>query len=615
MYRMLSRRDWIAGGVLVATRPAFVLGAPSRNVVLYGRETPLPAAIELSAGPLTMEFEPDLAFLRYIRFGEREVLRGIYAAVRDKVWGTVAPKVSNVHVDKRAGGFQLTFDVDCKQDDIDFGWKGTITGQAKGLLEFRFDGVARSTFQRNRIGFCVLHPLKECAGQPCTVVKTDGSSERGRFPEHIAPHQPFKAMRSITHQVTDAVAAEVSFEGDVFEMEDHRNWTDGNYKTYCTPLERPFPVEVKQGERVQQTIRVKAEGTAPAIRRAIGPVGLRVGERAVGKLPAIGLGAGPAPLSAVEKKRLQALNPAHLRVDLRPGAVAPVSDWPVEAAVHIRTEEDLARFKAANVVRWLVFHEDERSTHEKWIRAARKVLKGAPVGSGTNEYFTELNRERPPAELIDLACYSINPQVHAFDNRSLVENLEPQAETVRSARTFVGSKPIAVTPVTLRPRFNPQAKGPRAAFAESRVDYRQGSLLGAAWTLGSIKYLAEAGASSVTYYETAGPAGVLSGNEVYPLYHVLADVNEFAGADVLPVESEYPLQVIALVLQKAGRRRMLVANLTPREQRVGIEGTMRRLDETTFVAATTSPEQFRSAPGEKAAAPVLRPYSVIVVGS
>lgn len=25
------------------------------------------------------------------------------------------------------------------------------------------------------------------------------------------------------------------FEGDVFEMEDQRNWTDASYKTYCTP--------------------------------------------------------------------------------------------------------------------------------------------------------------------------------------------------------------------------------------------------------------------------------------------------------------------------------------------------------------------------------------------
>jgi hypothetical protein len=61
---------------------------------------------------------------------------------------------------------------------------------------------------------------------------------------------------------------------------------------------------------------------------------------------------------------------------------------------------------------------------------------------------------------IDLAAYSINPQVHAFDNLTLVENLEPQADTLATARTFLGGKPVAVSPVTLRPRFNPLPAGP-----------------------------------------------------------------------------------------------------------------------------------------------------------
>jgi hypothetical protein len=33
-------------------------------------------------------------------------------------------------------------------------------------------------------------------------------------------------------------------------------------------------------------------------------------------------------------------------------------------------------------------------------------------------------------------CYSNNPQVHAFDNTTLVENLAGQAQNVESARHF-----------------------------------------------------------------------------------------------------------------------------------------------------------------------------------
>jgi D-apionolactonase len=37
-------------------------------------------------------------------------------------------------------------------------------------------------------------------------------------------------------------------------MEDQRNWTDASFKTYSTPLELPFPVEVAAGERIFQRV-------------------------------------------------------------------------------------------------------------------------------------------------------------------------------------------------------------------------------------------------------------------------------------------------------------------------------------------------------------------------
>ena len=70
-----------------------------------------------------------------------------------------------------------------------------------------------------------------------------------------------------------------------------------------------------------------------------------------------------------------------------------------------------------------------------------------------------------------------------------------------------------VSPVTLKPRFNANATEPEAVNTPRElpvsVDPRQMSLFAAAWTLGSIKYLAESGASSVTYYETTGWRGVM----------------------------------------------------------------------------------------------------------
>src|SRR5207244_9972080 len=89
-----------------------ILSTLSQTVLYYGTEEPLPEAIDLRAGPLAMIFEPKNAFLRYIRFGDREILRGIYVAVRDRNWGTVAPKFSNLNTKITSGACCLVFDVD-----------------------------------------------------------------------------------------------------------------------------------------------------------------------------------------------------------------------------------------------------------------------------------------------------------------------------------------------------------------------------------------------------------------------------------------------------------------------------------------------------------------------
>ena len=100
------------------------------------------------------------------------------------------------------------------------------------------DGEALSTLRKNRIGFCILHPMA-CAGLPCTISHVDGSVERGAFPTYISPHQPFVEFDAITHEMP-GLTAELRLSGDTFEMEDQRNWTDASFKTYSTPLRLPF---------------------------------------------------------------------------------------------------------------------------------------------------------------------------------------------------------------------------------------------------------------------------------------------------------------------------------------------------------------------------------------
>ena len=601
--------------------------------------------LTLRAGPLSLIYVA--GDLRYIKLGEHELLRRLYVAVRDRNWGTVPAVLSNVRAEVGPDSFRIGYDAEHTQGDVDFAWRGSITGDARGTITFTMDGVARSTFLRNRIGLCVLHPMDDCAGRPCVVEQVDGTREQGVFPRFISPHQPFQKMRAIAHEVVPGVWAEVRMSGDTFEMEDQRNWTDASYKTYSTPLSLPFPVEVAAGTRIAQSVTLNLRGEIPAPRAEAPGLHFTLGEHSGGALPRIGLGSAShgQPLTPTESARLKALHLAHLRVDLRlsePAYPSTLRRAATEARV-LGVELEIALFlsDAARdelrvlraqleqvqppVCTWLVFHAKEKSTTARWVRLAREVLAdyapSARLGGGTNAYFTELNRERPPVADLELVSYSINPQVHAFDDASLVETLQGQAATVESARRFCGALPLAISPVTLKPRFNPNATDaatePAPGVLPAEVDARQASLFGAGWTAGSLKYLSESGVYSVTYYETSGWRGVMETargsplpeafpslpGTVFPLYHVLADIGEFAGGAVIPTVSIDPLLVDGLALSKNGRTRIVLANLTATAQEVTLHhlparAEIRYLDGSNADAAMRSPEDFRARAGE-----------------
>lgn len=655
-----TRRDFMRtlGGLPIVAGGALIR-APSggeekvnlpKRVIYYGKDEPLPEQIPLRAGPLTLIYEA--GDLRYIRLGQREILRRIYVAVRDRNWGTVLPRFSNVKTDISPDSFRISYEVENRQGEIVFVWEGAITGEKDGTINFAMEGEARSTFMKNRVGFCVLHPIRECAGLPCTVEQVDGKIVEGKFPLYISPHQPFLDMRSISHEVAPGLTAEIRIDGDVFEMEDQRNWADASFKTYSTPLRLPFPAELKAGAKISQSVTLKLKGTIPTAiaDRATERLTLGIHEDTRRALPQIGLGMAShgEPLSSKARARLRALNLSHLRVDLKLAspdleaalcrAVTEASEIlvPLEAALFLSPEAEEDGLKRLRllldtlnpvIVRWLIFHEAEESTTGKWGALARGILGSynphIKFGVGTNAYFAELNRGRPLAGASDFVAYSICPQVHAFDNASMVENLAAQASTVESARQFVSGRRVVVSPVTLKPRFNPNATGPQPEVARgdlpSQVDARQMSLFGAGWTLGSVKYLAESSVHSITYYETTGWRGVMETERgspvpeefrslpgaVFPFYHVLADVCEFAAGEVVLLSSSTPLAVDGLVLRKEGKSRILLANFTEKEQRIRVAGTgtgkawsLKLLDETNAELSMTSPESFREQRGE-----------------
>jgi hypothetical protein len=86
------------------------------------------------------------------------------------------------------------------------------------------------------------------------------------------------------------------------------------------------------------------------------------------------------------------------------------------------------------------------------------------------------------------------------------------------------------------------------------------------------------------------------------MYHVFADVAEFAGGDVLAVSASNSLVVDGLALAQDGKVRVLVTNMTDAPQDVVVEGlpeqvSVRLLDETNAERAMQAPEVFRSQSG------------------
>lgn len=630
------------------------------HFLLHGQAAPPPAPLALRAGPLTLLYEPANGFVRRICLGKCEVLRGIYAAVRDHNWGTVPPQISNLQSQISNEAFTLTFDVTCRQGDLHFDWHGRIQGQSDGTLRYDFDGQAKTAFLRNRIGFCVLHPIRECAGAAARQTHTDGRTVACRFPDLIEPQifgqSSFRDLRAVAHEVAPGLWAEVELEGDMFEMEDQRNWTDASFKTYCTPLAVPFPVEVAAGTRIHQNVTLRltgAMGSAATSPVELGdaspaPITLTVPETPSMAVPKIGLGAAShsEALTESEIARLRSLHLAHVRLDLRLSA----PDWPatwqrvareaehlgvgLELALYLPRsgEPDLANLRrrlqtsAAPIVRVLALREGESATTPPTLAVVRQATAAldVPVGAGSDANFCELNREQAreqfPLADADFVFWSINPQVHAFDHRSLVETLEAQPDTLKTARAFAGGQPLVVTPVTLKQRFNPVATGGPPPVPPGElpppVDPRQLSLFGAAWTLGCLVALAGAGAESVTLYETTGWRGVMERaagspvpeqfpsppGAVFPLYHVFADVAGCTGG--APVSGTGSGRIVALTIFRQDTRPVvLLANLTAESQPVRVllatpAAMVRALDAASAAAATVHPEEFRSQNGE-----------------
>ncbi|MFC3798507.1 hypothetical protein [Cohnella sp. GCM10012308] len=563
----------------------------------------------LQMGPMQAAFED--GGLRGIAYGGTEIVRGLYAAVRDPNWGTVEPRLRDVRSTKSADEWSLSFVSRHTQGDIDFEWSGVISMRAD-RLRFDFDGVAQRSFMKNRIGFCLLHPMT-FAGLPA-VIRTEGGIVHGAFPNAISPHQPYKAMQGIEYEPVPGLRVDTTFSGDLFEMEDQRNWTDASYKTYCTPLELPFPVPVETGQRLRQSVVIQvaetgiAGGAAADRLRSVwagngdpvpdSSVRIEADGAAACRLPDIGVALAEEAPDAGSAAWLERLRPAHLHVSLDLGdagwrarleaAAAAAAGYGCGLALELLLDDnrerlpELASLLADNgrgrpmpVLRLLPYAAGAFTSDAATMRGVREALAAAglslPVGGGTRAYYAEFNRAALPLTDMELAAYTINPQVHAFDDRSLMETPAAQRETALDAAAKSG-KPLCIGPITFKPRLNPNAtSGGGAIPLADRTDARQHGAFGAAWTLASVSALCVPAVRALTYFETSGPLGSVCGGKASPLYFLLRDLMRMQGADVLSASRSAEDVAVLAVRATDGGLRVLLSNTTAAPRSVKID--------------------------------------------
>ncbi|WSG77135.1 hypothetical protein U8P80_25845 (plasmid) [Rhizobium beringeri] len=584
---------------------------------LYGTRLVDPSPVRLRAGKL----EADLANgnLRTIRYDGTEVLRAISYLVRDRDWGTYSPEITDLRIEQNDNRFEVAYLARCEgPDDTRLVIDVRITGSAN-RLDFEAEAIAPTGFETNRCGFCILHPIVGLAGSAATVEHVDGEIVATRFPDLIEPWQPFKDMRAITHAVMPDVQAECRMEGDTFEMEDQRNWSDASYKTYVRPLALPWPYQIAANQPVRQKTSLVIRDISGSTRHPPGVSGgaikLELGAR-TGTMPDIGVIITPeeadATLSA--KSVLTEIAPQELLFHFDPGAghgVDALAQFAVLAAAHRgRSTLEIAlacksspSIEAAEIARQMQLAEfrpdaimispsvDRQSTPpgstwpdcpplDEVYTAARAAFPGIRIGGGMLSYFTELNRKRVPEGQLDFVSHCTNPIVHAADDLSVMQTLEALPFITRSVRAIYGDKPYRIGPSTIPMRQNPYGSrtmdnpsGARIPMADR--DPRHNGRFGQAFGFGYAMRVLDADLECLTLSAVSGPFGLIAGpgeptepGGRRPLFDTVRTLCRLAGATWRECVSSSPAEVLSFVARETTGARLYVVNLTSEERKV-----------------------------------------------
>ncbi len=509
-----------------------------------------------------------------IRCGGVEIWRTVMFLYRDPAWATPRHVVTTQSMDVREDGFALRQAGSCP-DLPSIRWSTDIEGFADGRICFSVEVDIHADLLTSRTGLCVLHPAS-VAGAALEVEHVDGRITRSRFPERISPWQPFTQIRALRHRFAPGGWAVCQLDGDDYEMEDQRNFSDASFKTYSRSNFMPRPFRLDAGAVLRRSVTLQLDKAPRRVRAPLAamPMKVVVCADSVGSLPALGL--LETSENVVARDRMPALS--HLRIDLRRwSSTAVQAPWVSDAlfahtATALRVDLVLAddahapaaceQLSAACAARRVVVSELAIfPSSARAVYAARTCFPKARIGGGTPFFFTQLNRlELPPG--LDFVTYSTCPIIHVADDVSVMQSLCTLTEQVASLRARGIDLPVHVGPVGIGMSLDPFGVDvrlePGSAVAMASDDARDHSPFGQAWVLAYLCRMVSAGVASVTLAH----AGV---------FNVLGALVACQGAPVRRVRNPDPDRLAVLAMDDGTTCQAWVANLSPQSLDIALE--------------------------------------------
>ena len=448
------------------------------------------AADRLRAGDLSaLLVDQDL---RHLEWDGEEFGNRIYLAVRDPAWATLPGRVEVTRRAQNALEWTAHYELDGSELVVRAALRLT-PDELRCSMTAIADGPARY----NRIGWCVLLPLS-LTGAPVTYTDAAGVRHTTELPELIAPQPlgptgpepaigPFRRFEYAGDQAT----YRLELTGDLFELEDQRNWTDASFKIYSTPLATPRPLTLDPGQPLHQEIRVTREPRGAAGNRpATTPVAV---DPPLPRLSALLTATSPDDLAALGSLGIDAV-----RIECRPDSadalahatelagLARAAGLGVELTLWCDADTDwtATRRLVDEVIPELVIvlpadargGQPSEQTSPELIAAASAALPGVRLAGGTPFNLCELQRH-PLDHLPTLTC-TFTPTVHATDRLSVLETATALPDVVRTLHARAPHAGLALGPFQGRERRATDPAGFRPGIADLPSEWLSRSLSG-----------------------------------------------------------------------------------------------------------------------------------------